>query len=59
MHPATARICVHLIARLSGFAMLMLGSGALVALSMLVASPTEVADLLQAAGIARPISRTS
>jgi 4-amino-4-deoxy-L-arabinose transferase-like glycosyltransferase len=54
MRPAPARICVHLIARLSGFAMLMLGSAALVALSMLVASPTEVANLLQAAGIRAP-----
>src|SRR5271154_4308933 len=54
MRPAPARICVHLIARLSGFAMLMLGSAALVTLAMLVASPTEVANLLQAAGVRAP-----
>jgi hypothetical protein len=36
---------------LSGFAMLLLGSAALVALAMLVVSPRQVADLLHAAGI--------
>jgi 4-amino-4-deoxy-L-arabinose transferase-like glycosyltransferase len=51
MRPAPARALAHWIARLSGFAMLLLGSAALVALAMLVASPLEFADLLQAASI--------
>jgi len=52
VHPATTRTCVRWTARLSGFAMLLLGSAALVAaLAMLVASPHEFADLLQAANV--------
>jgi 4-amino-4-deoxy-L-arabinose transferase-like glycosyltransferase len=51
MRPAPARAVANWIARLSGFAMLLLGSAALVALAMLVAWPLEFADLLQAAGI--------
>jgi len=54
MRPAPARTYVHWIARFSGFAMLMLGSAALVTLAMLVASPGEVANLLQAASIRAP-----
>ncbi len=51
MRPAPARAVANWIARLSGFAMLLLGSAALVALAMLVAWPLEFADLLQAASI--------
>jgi 4-amino-4-deoxy-L-arabinose transferase-like glycosyltransferase len=51
VQPATARTCIHWIVRLSGFAMLLLGSAALVALAMLVTSPHEFADLLQAANV--------
>jgi hypothetical protein len=51
VRPEPARALVRWIARLSGFAMLLLGSAALVAFAMLVASPREFADLLQAAGI--------
>ncbi|MGA7871761.1 MAG: glycosyltransferase family 39 protein [Candidatus Binatus sp.] len=51
VRPAPARSFVHWIARLSGFAMLLLGSAGLVALAMLVASPHEFADVLQAASI--------
>ena len=54
VRPAPARAVVHWIARLSGFAMLMLGSAALVALAMLVASPHEFADLLQVGNIRAP-----
>ena len=54
MRPAPARAVAHWIARLSGFAMLLLGSAALVALAMLVAWPLEFADLLQAASIRAP-----
>ena len=39
---------------MSGFALLLLGSAALVALAMLVASPHEFADLLQAANVRAP-----
>ena len=51
VRPEPARMLVYWIARLSGFAMLLLGSAALVALAMLVVSPRQVADLLHAAGI--------
>jgi 4-amino-4-deoxy-L-arabinose transferase-like glycosyltransferase len=51
VRPLPARALAHWIARLSGFAMLLLGSAALVAIAMLVASPLEFADLLQAASI--------
>jgi 4-amino-4-deoxy-L-arabinose transferase-like glycosyltransferase len=54
VRPAPARAVVHWIARLSGFAMLMLGSAALVALAMLIASPHEFADLLQVGNIRAP-----
>ncbi len=54
VRPALARTVVHWIARLFGFAMLMLGSAALVALAMLAASPREFADLLQVATIRAP-----
>ena len=54
VRPAPARVVVHWLARLSGFAMLMLGSAALVALAMLVASPHEFADLLQVGNIRAP-----
>ncbi len=54
VRPEPARACVRWIARLSGFAMLLLGSASLVALAMLVARPTDCADLLQAASIAAP-----
>ncbi|MGD0119056.1 MAG: glycosyltransferase family 39 protein, partial [Candidatus Binatus sp.] len=50
-HPAPARVLVHWISRLSGFAMLMLGSAALVALAMLFTSPAKFAELLQAANV--------
>jgi hypothetical protein len=51
VRPAPSRTLVAWIARLSGFAMLLLGSAALVALAMLVASPREFADLLQVGNI--------
>jgi 4-amino-4-deoxy-L-arabinose transferase-like glycosyltransferase len=51
VQPAPARTVVGWIARLSGFAMLLLGSAALVALAMLVAWPHAFADLLQAANV--------
>jgi 4-amino-4-deoxy-L-arabinose transferase-like glycosyltransferase len=51
VQPAPARTLVHWIARSYGFAMLLLGSAALVALAMLVASPTEFADLLQVVNV--------
>ena len=54
VRPAPARAVVHWLARLSGFAMLMLGSATLVALAMLVASPHEFADLLQVGNIRAP-----
>jgi len=54
VRPEPARACVLWIARLSGFAMLLLGSGGLVALAMLVAWPHEVADILEAARIRAP-----
>ena len=54
VRPEPARALVNWIARLSGFAMLLLGSAGLVALAMLVAWPREVADLLQAASIRVP-----
>src|SRR5579863_7341449 len=54
VRPAPARAVVHWLARLSGFAMLMLGSAALVALAMLAASPHEFADLLQVGNIRAP-----
>jgi len=54
VRPEPARTCVRWIARLSGFAMLLLGSAGLVALAMLVARPNEFADLLQAADIRAP-----
>jgi len=54
VRPAPARIYVRWIARLSGFAMLLLGSAALVALAMLVAWPHAFADLLQAANVRAP-----
>jgi 4-amino-4-deoxy-L-arabinose transferase-like glycosyltransferase len=50
-HPAPARVLVHWISRLSGFAMLMLGSAAVVALAMLFTSPAKFAELLQAANV--------
>ena len=59
VRPAPARAVVHWLARLSGFAMLMLGSAALVALAMLVASPHEFADLLQVGNIRAPAFRAS
>jgi len=52
--PEPVRTYVRWIARLSGLAMLLLGSAALVALAMLVARPQEFADLLQAASIRAP-----
>ncbi len=51
VRPEPARACVRWIARLSGFAMLLLGSASLVALAMLVVRPTDFADLLLAANI--------
>jgi 4-amino-4-deoxy-L-arabinose transferase-like glycosyltransferase len=51
VHPAHSRTLVEWIARLSGFAMLLLGSAALVALVMLVVSPHQFADLLQVANV--------
>jgi 4-amino-4-deoxy-L-arabinose transferase-like glycosyltransferase len=54
VRPEPARACVHWIARLSGLAMLLLGSAGLIALAMLVARPREFAALLQAAGIRAP-----
>jgi 4-amino-4-deoxy-L-arabinose transferase-like glycosyltransferase len=54
VRPATARTYVRWISRLSGFAMLLLGSAALVALAMLVAWPHAFADLLQAANVRAP-----
>ena len=54
VRPASARTCVHWIARLSGFAMLLLGSAALVALAMLVGWPHAFSDLLQAANVRAP-----
>jgi 4-amino-4-deoxy-L-arabinose transferase-like glycosyltransferase len=54
VRPEPARACVRWIARLSGFAMLLLGSASLVALAMLVVRPTDFTDLLQAANIGAP-----
>ncbi|MGH7924547.1 MAG: ArnT family glycosyltransferase, partial [Candidatus Binatus sp.] len=54
VRPESARAWVHWIARLCGFAMLLLGSAALVALAMIAAWPHAVADLLQTAGIRAP-----
>ena len=54
VQPATSSSVVRWLARLSGFAMLLLGSAALVALAMLVASPREFADLLQVGNIGAP-----
>jgi 4-amino-4-deoxy-L-arabinose transferase-like glycosyltransferase len=51
VQPATSSTLARWIARLSGFAMLLLGSAALVALAMLVVSPHEVADLLQVVNV--------
>ncbi len=51
VRPAPSRTVVQWIARLSGLAMLLLGSGALVALVMLVVAPGEFADLLQVGNI--------
>jgi 4-amino-4-deoxy-L-arabinose transferase-like glycosyltransferase len=51
VRPEPARAGVLWIARLSGFAMLLLGSASLVALAMLVVRPTDFADLLRAASI--------
>ncbi|HWJ40154.1 MAG TPA: glycosyltransferase family 39 protein, partial [Candidatus Limnocylindrales bacterium] len=51
VRPAPSDRYVHWIARLSGISMLLLGSAALVALSMLVARPATFADILQAASI--------
>ncbi|HEV2170034.1 MAG TPA: glycosyltransferase family 39 protein, partial [Candidatus Binatus sp.] len=52
VNPEPARAWIHGIARLSGLAILLLGSAALVALAMLVAWPHEFANLLLAASIA-------
>jgi 4-amino-4-deoxy-L-arabinose transferase-like glycosyltransferase len=52
--PETARFFVHWLARASGFAMLLLGSAALVAQAMLVASSSQFADLLRVASIGAP-----
>jgi len=49
-----ARAYIHWIERLSGLAMLLLGSAGLIALALLVARPREFADLLQAPGIRAP-----
>ena len=49
--PAPSHTLAHWIARLYGVAMLLLGSAALVALAMLVVSPHEFADLLQAGNV--------
>ncbi|MGA9721905.1 MAG: glycosyltransferase family 39 protein, partial [Candidatus Binatus sp.] len=57
VRPEPARACVRWIARLSGFAMLLLGSASLVALAILVVRPTDFADLLQAANIGAPAFR--
>ena len=53
VRPEPARACVHWIARLSGLAMLLLGSAGLIALAMLVARPRQFADLLQSGGHSR------
>lgn len=50
-HPTPARFLVHWTSRMAGFVMLMLGSAALVALAMLVASPARFSDVLRAASI--------
>ncbi len=54
LRPEPARAYVHWIARLSGLAMLLIGSAGLLALAMLVARPPEFAELLQAASIRAP-----
>jgi 4-amino-4-deoxy-L-arabinose transferase-like glycosyltransferase len=51
VQPAPARTLVNWVTRFYGFAMLLLGSAALVALVMLVVSPHEVADLLQVVNV--------
>ena len=51
VQPAPARTLVNWVTRFYGFAMLLLGSAALVALAMLVVSPHEVADLLQVVNV--------
>ena len=51
VRPAPSRALAHWTARLYGVAMLLLGSAALVALAMLIASPHEFADLLQVGNI--------
>jgi 4-amino-4-deoxy-L-arabinose transferase-like glycosyltransferase len=51
VQPAPARALVYWITRLSGFAMLLLGSASLIALAMLIVSPHEFADLLQVGNI--------
>jgi 4-amino-4-deoxy-L-arabinose transferase-like glycosyltransferase len=51
VQPAPARALVNWVTRFYGFAMLLLGSAALVALVMLVVSPHEVADLLQVVNV--------
>jgi len=51
VQPAPARTFVHWITRIYGFAMLLLGSAALVAIAMLVASSHEFSDLLQVANV--------
>ena len=54
VRPEFARSYAHWIARLGGFALLMLGSAALVTIAMMAASPVEVANLLEGAGIRAP-----
>ena len=54
VRPGPALAWIRWLARLSGLAMLLLGSASLVALAMLVAWPHEFGDLLQAAGIRTP-----
>ena len=54
VQPVTSSSVARWLARLSGFAMLLLGSAALVAIAMLVASPREFADLLQVGNIGAP-----
>jgi 4-amino-4-deoxy-L-arabinose transferase-like glycosyltransferase len=49
--PESARTCVRWMIRLSGFAMLLIGPAALVALAMLFFRPQAVADLLAAINV--------
>ncbi len=54
VRPGSAITYVYWIARLSGFAMLLIGSAAVVAFAMLAISPHQVADLLNAGNIRAP-----